>query len=166
MAQNCVRMALAKICLQWTFGAVSWNWWEEGKFCKVLREAYAYFADFPGRSAHFRRFRSFRVVRYFSRYSQICMLWPQNFDREIRFHDGAMRRDRDSERREVMKKFTFKGVLDNFRTSVAQQSKPDQEIQETLRPEHFQVKRVSFNSRCFTLYDFSISGCHLRVFWF
>ncbi|XP_044756054.1 syntaxin-binding protein 5 isoform X2 [Coccinella septempunctata] len=53
-----------------------------------------------------------------------------------------MRRDRDSDRREVMKKFTFKGVLDNFRTSVAQQSRPDQEIQETLRPEHFQVKRT------------------------
>ncbi|KAK9721997.1 LLGL2 [Popillia japonica] len=41
-----------------------------------------------------------------------------------------------------MKKFTFKGVLDNFRTSVAQPSRPDQEIQETLRPEHFQVKRT------------------------
>ncbi|XP_045467458.1 syntaxin-binding protein 5 isoform X9 [Harmonia axyridis] len=53
-----------------------------------------------------------------------------------------MKRDRDSDRREVMKKFTFKGVLDNFRTSVAQQSRPDQEIQETLRPEHFQVKRT------------------------
>lgn len=53
-----------------------------------------------------------------------------------------MRRDKD-DRREVMKKFTFKGVLDNFRNSVAQPSRPDQEIQETLRVEHFQVKRVS-----------------------
>ncbi|KAL3276678.1 hypothetical protein HHI36_012048 [Cryptolaemus montrouzieri] len=55
-----------------------------------------------------------------------------------------MRRDKDLDRREVMKKFTFKGVLDNFRTSVAQQSRPDQEIQETLRPENFQVKREGF----------------------
>lgn len=43
-----------------------------------------------------------------------------------------------------MRKITFKGVLDNFRNSVAQpSSRPDQEIQETLRAEHFQVKRVS-----------------------
>lgn len=56
---------------------------------------------------------------------------------------GAMKRDKDPDRREVMKKFTFKGVLDNFRTSVAQPSRPDQEIQETLRPENFQIKRVS-----------------------
>lgn len=54
-----------------------------------------------------------------------------------------MKRDRDCEKREVMKKFTFKGVLDNFRTSVAQPTRPDQEIQETLRAENFQVKRVS-----------------------
>lgn len=43
-----------------------------------------------------------------------------------------------------MKKFTIKGVLDGFRSSVAQQVKPDQEIIENLRSEHFQVKRVSF----------------------
>ncbi|XP_017782470.1 PREDICTED: syntaxin-binding protein 5 isoform X5 [Nicrophorus vespilloides] len=49
-----------------------------------------------------------------------------------------MKRDRDP----TMKKFTIKGVLDNFRTSVAQQARADQEIQETLRPEHFQVKRT------------------------
>lgn len=42
-----------------------------------------------------------------------------------------------------MKKFTIKNVLDGFRSSVAQPARPDQEIQETLRPEHFQVKRVS-----------------------
>lgn len=42
-----------------------------------------------------------------------------------------------------MKKFTFKGVLDGFRSSVAQQVKPDQEIIENLRSEHFQVKKVS-----------------------
>ncbi|XP_030755594.1 syntaxin-binding protein 5 isoform X2 [Sitophilus oryzae] len=42
-----------------------------------------------------------------------------------------------------MKKFTFKGVLDNFRNSVVQpQTRPDQEIQEALKPEHFQVKRT------------------------
>lgn len=44
-----------------------------------------------------------------------------------------------------MKKFTIKGVLDGFRSSVAQPARPDQEIQENLRLEHFQVKRVSFN---------------------
>lgn len=54
-----------------------------------------------------------------------------------------MKRDKDPDRREVMKKFTFKSVLDNFRTSAVQQTRPDQEIQETLRPENFQVKRVS-----------------------
>lgn len=43
-----------------------------------------------------------------------------------------------------MKKFTFKGVLDGFRSTVQQQSyKPEQEIQETLKPEHFIVKKVS-----------------------
>lgn len=60
-----------------------------------------------------------------------------------RHYYGVMKRDKDPDRREVMKKFTFKGVLDNFRTSVAQPTRPDQEIQETLRPENFQVKRVS-----------------------
>nr|XP_037875442.1 syntaxin-binding protein 5 isoform X9 [Bombyx mori] len=42
-----------------------------------------------------------------------------------------------------MKKFTFKGVLDGFRSSM--QAAPrgtEQEIQETLRPEHFQVKKT------------------------
>ncbi|KAK4881721.1 hypothetical protein RN001_005040 [Aquatica leii] len=53
-----------------------------------------------------------------------------------------MKRDKDPDRREVMKKFTFKGVLDNFRTSVVQPTKPDQEIQESLRPENFQLKRI------------------------
>ncbi|CAG4928711.1 unnamed protein product [Colias eurytheme] len=46
-----------------------------------------------------------------------------------------------------MKKFTFKGVLDGFRSSV--QAAPrgtEQEIQETLRSEHFQVKKVSRSS--------------------
>lgn len=60
---------------------------------------------------------------------------------------GAMKKE--SDRRETMKKFTFKGVLDNFRTSVAQQQRPDQEIQETLRPENFQVKRVSSSQQVF-----------------
>ncbi|XP_055681171.1 syntaxin-binding protein 5 isoform X13 [Lutzomyia longipalpis] len=41
-----------------------------------------------------------------------------------------------------MKKFTFKGVLDGFRSTVQQQSKPEQEIQESLRPDHFQIKRT------------------------
>jgi len=42
-----------------------------------------------------------------------------------------------------MKKFTFKGVLDGIRSSVAPQIKPDQDIVETLRPEYFQVAKVS-----------------------
>ncbi|XP_035780182.1 syntaxin-binding protein 5-like isoform X1 [Anopheles albimanus] len=49
-----------------------------------------------------------------------------------------------------MKKFTFKGVLDGFRSSVNQQTPGggavksciEQEIQETLRPEHFQLKKT------------------------
>lgn len=62
-----------------------------------------------------------------------------------------MRRDKD-DRREVMKKFTFKGVLDNFRNSVAQPPRAEQEIQETLKVDHFQVKRVS--------------GCFMKVILF
>jgi len=42
-----------------------------------------------------------------------------------------------------MKKFTFKGVLDGIRSSVAPQIKPDQEIVETLRSDNFQVAKVS-----------------------
>ncbi|CAK9813629.1 Syntaxin-binding protein 5 [Anthophora plagiata] len=41
-----------------------------------------------------------------------------------------------------MKKFTIKGVLDGFRSSVPQPVKPDQEIVENLRSEHFQVKKT------------------------
>ncbi|XP_076224180.1 syntaxin-binding protein tomosyn isoform X4 [Nomia melanderi] len=41
-----------------------------------------------------------------------------------------------------MKKFTIKGVFDGFRSSVPQPVKPDQEIVENLRPEHFQVKKT------------------------
>lgn len=44
-----------------------------------------------------------------------------------------------------MKKFTFKGVLDGFRSSsvqLPQQMRPEQEIQETLKAEHFCVKKV------------------------
>ncbi|XP_018365635.1 PREDICTED: syntaxin-binding protein 5 isoform X1 [Trachymyrmex cornetzi] len=41
-----------------------------------------------------------------------------------------------------MKKFTIKGVLDGFRSSVPQPTKPDQEIIENLKPEHFQVKKT------------------------
>lgn len=44
-----------------------------------------------------------------------------------------------------MKKFTFKGVLDGFRSSVAnQQTRVDQEIVETLRSDNFQVAKVNF----------------------
>ena len=45
-----------------------------------------------------------------------------------------------------MKKFTFKGVLDGFRSSVSQQARADQEIVETLRPDNFQVAKVGQNS--------------------
>lgn len=85
--------------------------------------------------------------------------FTKNFDNTIHFSltftlfpYNAMKRDKDPDRREVMKKFTFKGVLDNFRTSVAQPSRADQEIQETLRPENFQVKRVSI--KLFLCYRF------------
>ncbi|VEN50218.1 unnamed protein product [Callosobruchus maculatus] len=47
-----------------------------------------------------------------------------------------------------MKKFTIKGVLDNFRNSVAQPQSAssrlcDQDVQETLKTDHFQVKRTN-----------------------
>lgn len=41
-----------------------------------------------------------------------------------------------------MKKITFQRVLDGLRSSVSQQPRPDQEIVETLRPEHFQVAKT------------------------
>uniref|UniRef100_A0A8D8D6M7 Syntaxin-binding protein 5 n=1 Tax=Culex pipiens TaxID=7175 RepID=A0A8D8D6M7_CULPI len=49
-----------------------------------------------------------------------------------------------------MKKFTFKGVLDGFRSSTVNQSSPlgqsrictEQEIQETLKSEHFQLRKT------------------------
>lgn len=72
-----------------------------------------------------------------------------------------MKRDKDPDRREVMKKFTFKGVLDNFRTSVAQPSRADQEIQETLRPENFQVKRV----RIIWYYYYYYHQCYHSSSW-
>ncbi|KAK6641613.1 hypothetical protein RUM44_013328 [Polyplax serrata] len=44
-----------------------------------------------------------------------------------------------------MKKFTFKGVLDGFRSSVAnQQTRIEQEIVETLRSDSFQVAKCGF----------------------
>ena len=43
-----------------------------------------------------------------------------------------------------MKRFTFKGVLENFRQSVSQPTKSEQpEFVETLRSEHCQLARVS-----------------------
>lgn len=81
-----------------------------------------------------------------------------------------MRRDKDCEKREVMKKFTFKGVLDNFRTSVAQPTRPDQEIQETLKSDNFQVKRVSnfslLNLLIFNHFEASIYVHHLIMLYF
>ena len=48
-----------------------------------------------------------------------------------------------------MKKFTFKGVLDGFRQSVQPQAirQELQEIQETLKPEQFTVKRVGMQKK-------------------
>ena len=44
----------------------------------------------------------------------------------------------------AMKRFTFKGVLDNFRQSVSQPTKSEQpELVETLKTEHCQLARVS-----------------------
>jgi syntaxin-binding protein 5 len=45
-----------------------------------------------------------------------------------------------------MKKFTFKGVLDGFRSSAPQPPRVDQEIIETLRPDHFAVAKASIPS--------------------
>jgi hypothetical protein len=42
-----------------------------------------------------------------------------------------------------MKKFTFKGVLDGFRSSQPQPPRVDQEIIETLRVDHFAVAKAS-----------------------
>ena len=43
-----------------------------------------------------------------------------------------------------MKRFTFKGVLDNFRQSVSQPTKAEQsELVETLKADHCQLARVS-----------------------
>lgn len=43
-----------------------------------------------------------------------------------------------------MKKFTFKGVLDGFRSTVqTTQQRGDREIDETIRPSDFSLKKVS-----------------------
>jgi len=51
-----------------------------------------------------------------------------------------------------MKKFTFKGVLDGFRSSVSTSGGPggnpgnksyEQDINEILKPEHFNVTKVN-----------------------
>lgn len=42
-----------------------------------------------------------------------------------------------------MKKFTFKGVLDGFRQTVQPQAiRQEQEIQESLKTEHFALRKV------------------------
>lgn len=56
---------------------------------------------------------------------------------------AVVRVDVRQRRLHTMKKFTFKGVLDGIRSSVAPQIKPDQEIVETLRSDNFQVAKVS-----------------------
>lgn len=64
-----------------------------------------------------------------------------------------------------MKKFTFKGVLDGFRQQVQPQMvKPEQEIQETLRPEHFQVRKVSKSSFKYNLYQSYSTYTHLFIY--
>lgn len=46
-------------------------------------------------------------------------------------------------RSDTKKSGFFKGVLDGLRSSVTQPVKPEADVEETLRPEHFQVSRVS-----------------------
>lgn len=42
-----------------------------------------------------------------------------------------------------MKKFTFKGVLDGFRQTVQPQAiRQEQEVQESLKTEHFALRKV------------------------
>lgn len=59
-----------------------------------------------------------------------------------------------------MKKFTFKGVLDGFRSTVqTTQQRGDREIEETLRPSDFTLKKVSHEIRVkmsFVLRDFQV----------
>lgn len=60
----------------------------------------------------------------------------------------------------AMKRFTFKGVLDNFRQSVSQPTKSEQpELIETLKTEHCQLARVScfFCFSAFLLFPIFIS---------
>lgn len=58
-----------------------------------------------------------------------------------------------------MKKFTFKGVLDGFRSTVQPQTRPEQEIQETLRSDNFLLKKVSFPFNPAALYCFPLPFC-------
>lgn len=61
-----------------------------------------------------------------------------------------------------MKKFTFKGVLDGFRQTVQPQTiRQEQEIQETLRPEHFALRKVN----CQHIHVYDINKCVARVTW-
>lgn len=60
-----------------------------------------------------------------------------------------------------MKRFTFKGVLENFRQSVSQPTKSEQpDLIETLKSEHCQLARVSIVN--LFLYS-SFCLCFLRL---
>lgn len=59
----------------------------------------------------------------------------------------------------AMKKFTFKGVLEGFRQTVQQQAKVEQEIPETLRAEHFQLRKV--REELLVVYSLLILNCSI-----
>lgn len=75
-----------------------------------------------------------------------------------------------------MKKFTFKGVLDGFRSSTVNQSSPlgqsrictEQEIQETLKSEHFQLRKVIYRMFKGVVFHYwlSVFLCKIWLFFF
>lgn len=48
----------------------------------------------------------------------------------------------ETKHKSKMKKFTLKGVLDGIRSSVSAPPKYENEVEETLRTDHFQVCKV------------------------
>lgn len=63
-----------------------------------------------------------------------------------------------------MKRFTFKGVLENFRQSVSQPTKSEQpDLIETLKSEHCQLARVSIYNHPFCQFSSSFCLCSLRL---
>ncbi len=61
-----------------------------------------------------------------------------------------------------MKRFTFKGVLENFRQSVSQPTKSEQpDLIETLKSEHCQLARVSIQSSVLSIFKNFYSSSRL-----